>query len=92
MDLFENWLKNCFSRIIWGNTFSYFAIKFGVRQGKLGLVASLIAIYLDDIPIAPSLVPRSFIVHYADDILLIAPSVYEVFLNYKGCLKIANVH
>jgi len=45
----------------------------------------LFAIYLDDIPIARSLVPRSFIVLYADDILLIAPSVHELQRLFKNC-------
>jgi len=61
-----------------------FAIKFRVRHGSV-LSPLLFAIYLDDIPIARSLVPRSFIVLYADDILLIAPSVYELQRFFKDC-------
>jgi len=38
----------------------------------------LFAIYLDDIPILRSLLPRSFVVLYADEILSIAPSVSEL--------------
>jgi len=45
----------------------------------------LFAIYLDDIPIARSLVPRSFIVLYADDILLMVPSVCELQRLFKIC-------
>ena len=40
--------------------------------------AFLCAIYLDDIPVTRSLTPRSFIMFYADDILLLAPSVNEL--------------
>jgi len=83
LDLLENWLKNCFSRIKRGNTFSHiFAIKFGV----IGVSPLLFAIYLDDIPIARSLVPISFIVLYAD-ILLIAPSVHELQWLFKNCKR-----
>ena len=81
LDLLENWLKNSFSSIKWGNIVSHtFAIKFGVRQG-LVLSPFLFAIYLDDIPTTLSLTPRSFIVLYADDILL---------MSCKGCSKIVK--
>jgi len=36
LDLFENWLQNCFSCIKWNHVFSdVFAIRFGVRQGSV---------------------------------------------------------
>ena len=87
LELLENWLKNSFSSIKWGHIFSYtFAIKFGVRQGSV-LSPFLFAIYLDDIPTTRSLTPRSFIVLYADDILLIAPSINELQSLFRACEK-----
>ena len=41
--------------------------------------------YLDDIPITRSLTPRSFIILYADDILLIAPSIGELQRLFINC-------
>jgi len=62
----------------WTHVFSAtFQIRFGVRQGSV-LSLFLFAIYLDDIPILRSLLPRSFVVLYADEILSIAPSVSEL--------------
>jgi len=42
-------------------------------------------IYLDDIPVFRSLIRRSFVVMYADDILLIAPSVSELQRLFQAC-------
>ena len=47
---------------------------------------TLFAIYLDDIPVFRSLLPRSFVVLYADDILLIAPSVGELQELFDACV------
>ena len=47
----------------------------------------LFAIYLDDIPTTRSLTTRSFIVLYADDILLTAPSINELQRLFQNCEK-----
>ena len=48
----------------------------------------LFAIYLDDIPVLRSLLPRLslFVVVYADDILLIAHSVSELEELFDACV------
>jgi len=85
LDLLENWLQNCFSCIKWNHVFSdVFAIRFGVRQGSV-LSLFLFANYLDDITVFRSLIPRSFVVMYADDISLIAPSVSELQRLFQAC-------
>ena len=61
-----------------------FAVKFGVRHGSV-LSPFLFAIYLDDIPVNRSLIPSSFVVMHADDILLIAASVSELQCLFHAC-------
>ena len=52
-------------------TFEFFKIEYGVRQGSV-LSPSLFAVYLDDIVNALSVSQRHFIILYADDILIMA--------------------
>ena len=47
----------------------------------------LFAVYLDDLPTVRSLIHRSFVVLYADDILLIAPSISELQQLLHNCEK-----
>jgi len=54
-----------------------FDVSFGVRQGSV-LSLFLFNIYLDDLAKINNCVKRLFIVIYADDILLIAPSVTDL--------------
>ena len=47
----------------------------------------MFAIYLNDVHAARSLTPRSYIILYADDILLIAPSIGELQSLFHVCVK-----
>ena len=65
-------VKNSLSSIKWGHIVSHtFAIN----------------LVLDDIPTTRSLTTRSFIVLYADGILLIAPSVNQLQRLFRNCEK-----
>ena len=73
------------SNVKWNHIFSgTFAVKFGGRQGSV-LSPVMFAIYLNDVYAACSLTPRSYIILYADDILLIATSIGELQSLFHVC-------
>ena len=75
LSVLENWLSNSWTCIKWHSVNSRFIkIEFGVRQGSV-LSPSLFAVYLDDIVSRLPLSQRYSLILYADDILIIAPSV-----------------
>ena len=84
LELLESWLHNCFSCIKWTHVFSAtFQIRFGVRQGlyyhpfclpSWTTLRSFDHCYID------------FVVLYADDSLLIAPSVSELQELFDACV------
>jgi len=57
--------------------FTYLRHQIWSKAG-ISSVSFLFAVYLDDLPSVRSLIHRSFVVLYADDILLIAPSISEL--------------
>lgn len=78
LDTLIYWLCNNWSCVKWANSFSsVFKLCLGVRQGSV-LSPYLFAIYLDDIADHRSNGRFSYIILYADDILLLSPSLSEL--------------
>ena len=86
LDLLEYWLNNCFSCIKWNCVYSdMFAVRFGVRQGSV-LLPILFAVYLNDIFTDHYVTRNSFVVLYADDILLVTYfSITELLHLFYAC-------
>ena len=75
LDTFAYWLQNSCSCVKWKSILSqFFKLDYGVRQGSV-LSPYLFAIYLDDIINCLAFGQKPLIIIYADDIILIAPSL-----------------
>jgi len=75
LEIIENLFSGCYSCIKWKNAWSAeFKIKFGVRQGSV-LSPFLFAIFMDDVGALCRPEFKLYIILYADDILLLAPTV-----------------
>jgi len=92
LDLIINLFSDCFSCVKWDNAFSnFFRIIFGVRQGSV-LSPILFALYIDDISNSVSFFPGCHIILYADDIILISPSVLMLQHLLHACeIELNNI-
>jgi hypothetical protein len=78
LDTLIHWFRTSLSCIKWHSVYSpFFELKCGVRQGSV-LAPYLFTVYLDDIRRSFDFNRETFIIMYADDILLLAPSVCEL--------------
>ena len=84
-DTLEHLLSSCWTCVKWKSSLSaFFKIEFGVRQGSV-LSPYLFAVLLDDIIDHFTFHNKLSIVLYADDILLMAPSLSELQRLFSVC-------
>jgi len=80
LNVLVSWLSGSYSYVKWYQVWScMFRVDFGVRQGSV-LSPYLFSIYIDDFAKLCQYNRGMFIVLYADDILLLAPSIRELQL------------
>ena len=77
----------------WGESWSYiFRTSFEVRQGSV-LSPVLFSVYIDDIGQLHNNLTGAFVVLYADDILLLAPSVTALQKLLRACeQELGSIH
>ena len=75
LKILENMFAGCLTCVQWNNVLSsIFQLNLGVRQGSV-LFPALFAVYLDDLSNLFILERHKLVILYADDILIIAPSI-----------------
>jgi exonuclease III len=85
LELLEFWLSNSWSCIKWFDVYSpFFNICFGVRQGSV-LSPFLFAVYLNDLVDGRYNGRHSFVILYADDILILTSSLTELQRLLHAC-------
>ena len=85
LTVLETWSSKCNTCVKWNTVTSHtFNINFGVRQGSV-LSPTLFAIYVNDIASKLTFGHKYAIILYADDILLLSPSISELQVSLKYC-------
>jgi len=85
LEMLENWLCDSQTCVKWNGLWSYvFPINFGVRQGSV-ISPVLFAIYVDDVAHCCEKERYLHIILYADDILLLAPSITQLERLLRKC-------
>ena len=85
LELSENWFSVSSACVKWGDSWSHgFTISSGVRQGSV-LSSFLFAVYIDDTGRLQNNQIGTFVILYADDILLVAPSVTALQELFRAC-------
>ena len=83
--LIENLFCDCCACVKWGQSWSSdFIIHFGVRQGSV-LSPFLFAIYVNDLALFCKPECNLYVILYADDILLLAPTVTSLERLLNNC-------
>jgi len=88
LKILENMFVGCLRWVKWNNVLSYiFQLNFGVKQ-KSVLSPALFAVYLDNLSNLFILERHKLIILYADDILIIAPSITGLERMLHACEQV----
>jgi len=82
--------SDCRACVKWNNCWSdEFIVNFGVRQGSV-LSPFMFAVYIDGIANVSNFRSNLFIVLYADDIAVVAPTVGRLQSLFNSCQKVLD--